>query len=95
MERIRHLWPGTLAKHQPCRTVYARNGAYNPAMKDQVLQLLIKFVRERAGQDMIEYASMAGFAAVAAGAVMPSVANTIASVFRQVSSVMILAASQS
>jgi Flp pilus assembly pilin Flp len=44
---------------------------------------------------MFEYALMAGFAAVAAGAVMPSVANTIASVFRQVSSVMILAASQS
>ncbi len=29
------------------------------------------------GQDLIEYALMAGFVAVAAGAVMPGVANTV------------------
>jgi hypothetical protein len=43
-------------------------------MKHQVLRLVVKLVPEQAGQDMIEYALMAGFAAVAAGAVMPSVA---------------------
>jgi Flp pilus assembly pilin Flp len=85
----------TLAKYQPCSIVYVRNDSYNPAMKHQVLRLVIKFVRSRAGQDMIEYALMAGFAAVAAGAVMPSVATTIARVFSQISSVMIVAASQS
>ena len=40
------------------------------------------------GQDMIEYALMAGFVAVAAGALMPSVSTSIASVFTKVGSVV-------
>ena len=51
--------------------------------------------REERGQDLIEYALMAGFVAVAAGAVMPSVASSISTIFSQVSSVMTVAASQS
>ena len=55
-------------------------------------QRLAKDVR---GQDLIEYALMAGFVAVAAGAVMPSVASSISTIFSEVSSVMAAAASQS
>jgi len=44
------------------------------------------------GQDLIEYALMAGFVAVAAGALMPSVSTSISTVFSKVSSVMTLAA---
>jgi pilus assembly protein Flp/PilA len=44
------------------------------------------------GQDLIEYALMAGFVAVAAGALMPSVSTSISTVFSKVSSVMALAA---
>ena len=35
------------------------------------------------GQDLIEYALMAGFVAVAAGALMPSVSTSISTVFRR------------
>ena len=47
------------------------------------------------GQDLIEYALMAGFVAVAAGAIMPGVASSISSIFSKVSSVLSSAASQS
>jgi len=40
------------------------------------------------GQDLIEYALMAGFVAVAAGALMPNVASSISTVFSKISSVM-------
>ena len=40
------------------------------------------------GQDLIEYALMAGFVAVAAGAIMPGVASNISSIFSKVASVM-------
>ena len=44
--------------------------------------------QEVSGQDLIEYALMAGFVAVAAGALMPNVATSIRTVFSKVSSVM-------
>lgn len=47
------------------------------------------------GQDLIEYALMAGFVAVAAGAIMPSVANSISTIFSKISSVMTDAGAQS
>jgi pilus assembly protein Flp/PilA len=47
------------------------------------------------GQDLIEYALMAGFVAVAAGAIMPGVASSISKIFSKVSSVMSAASSQS
>ena len=40
------------------------------------------------GQDLIEYALMAGFVAVAAGALLPSVSSSISTVFSKVGSVM-------
>ena len=54
------------------------------------LQAIVKDTR---GQDLIEYALMAGFVAVAAGAIMPGVASSINIVFSKVNSIMILAAS--
>jgi Flp pilus assembly pilin Flp len=45
------------------------------------------------GQDLIEYALMAGFVAVAAGAIMPGVSTSISKIFNKVSSVMTAAAS--
>jgi len=44
--------------------------------------------RDRRGQDLIEYALMAGFVAVAAGAAFPPVATTISQVFSKVQSVL-------
>jgi Flp pilus assembly pilin Flp len=40
------------------------------------------------GQDLIEYALMAGFVAVAAGALMPNIAASISTVFSKISSVL-------
>jgi pilus assembly protein Flp/PilA len=49
--------------------------------------------RNERGQDLIEYALMAGFVAVAAGATMPNVANSISTIFSKVSCLMKNAAS--
>jgi len=58
------------------------------------LILKIKALRNTSGQDLIEYALMAGFVAVAAGAVMPGVADSISTIFSQVASVMAVASTQ-
>jgi len=49
--------------------------------------------RNTAGQDLIEYALMAGFVAVAAGAFMPNIASSISIIFSQVSSLLVAAPS--
>ncbi len=61
----------------------------------QALAALARIWKNRQGQDLIEYALMAGFVAVAAGAAMPSVASSISTIFSQISSVLAAAASQS
>ena len=51
--------------------------------------------RDDRGQDLIEYALMAGFVAVAAGAIMPGVATSISTIFSEVSSTLVAAAATS
>ena len=56
---------------------------------------LINFVwklriwKDTRGQDLIEYALMAGFVAVAAGAVMPSVSTSVSTIFSKLGSVLV------
>jgi len=59
-------------------------------MKNLILKLQIW--KDTRGQDLIEYALMAGFVAVAAGAIMPNIANSISTIFSKISSVMSAAA---
>ena len=47
----------------------------------QHLFLRILVWKDTRGQDLIEYALMAGFVAVAAGAIMPGVATSISKIF--------------
>jgi pilus assembly protein Flp/PilA len=47
------------------------------------------------GQDLIEYALLAGFVAVAAGATFPPVADSFSTIFSRISSVLAVAGSQS
>jgi Flp pilus assembly pilin Flp len=54
--------------------------------------LALKIWKDKHGQDLIEYALMAGFVAVAAGALMPNIASSISTVFSKISSVMASAA---
>jgi pilus assembly protein Flp/PilA len=53
-----------------------------------MLNILKSIYKDESGQDLIEYALMAGFVAVAAGAIMPSVSSSISSIFSKVGSVM-------
>ena len=62
-------------------------------MTTMIKVVLHKLVRDTKGQDLIEYALMAGFVAVAAGALMPGVSTSISTVFSKVASVMAVAAS--
>jgi len=63
---------------------------------NKLIQLAVNLQiwKDRKGQDLIEYALMAGFVAVAAGAVMPGIASGINVVFSKVNSIMIVAASR-
>jgi pilus assembly protein Flp/PilA len=58
------------------------------------LLLKAKILRDTRGQDLIEYALMAGFVALAAGAVMPGVANGISTIFSSVGSTLSVATTQ-
>jgi len=51
--------------------------------------------KDTRAQDMIEYALMAGFVAVAAGAILPGVSTSISTIFSKMASVMTAAAATS
>lgn len=51
-------------------------------------RLLRRLWKNTFGQDLIEYALLAGFVAVSAGATMPNVATSISTVFSKVTSVL-------
>lgn len=53
----------------------------------------LRMWKETRAQDLIEYALMAGFVAVAAGAIMPGVADQISVIFSKVSSSLAAAGS--
>ena len=61
------------------------------SMNHLLLKLAIRarYLRQEInGQDLIEYALMAGFVAVAAGALMPNIASSISAVFSKISSIL-------
>jgi pilus assembly protein Flp/PilA len=57
---------------------------------ERVMNLLwkLRIWTDEHGQDLIEYALMAGFVAVSAGAIMPGVATSISKIFSKVASTM-------
>ena len=57
--------------------------------------LKVQILKDTKGQDLIEYALMAGFVAVAAGAIMPGVSASISTIFSKVASSMSSAAAAS
>lgn len=54
----------------------------------------LRIWKDTRGQDLIEYALMAGFVAVAAGAIMPNVASSISTIFGKIANLMTSAAAQ-
>jgi Flp pilus assembly pilin Flp len=61
-------------------------------LKHAILKL--KIWTDMHGQDLVEYALMAGFVAVSAGAIMPGVANKISAIFSSISVAMSKSSSQ-
>ena len=60
----------------------------HPMTNVVTLGIKLRIWQDREGQDLIEYALMAGFVAVAAGAIMPGVSTNISSIFSKVASIM-------
>jgi len=56
-----------------------------PALKEQVLKLVA--LRDTSGQELVEYALLAGFLACACGAVLPDIGDSVLGVFSKVVSV--------
>ena len=57
--------------------------------------LNVRIWKNKLGQDLIEYALMAGFVAVAAGSIMPGVSSSVSKIFSKISSTMTAASSTS
>ena len=58
----------------------------------KIQQLIVRLVKDRKGQDMVEYALLAGFIAVAAGALLPGISDRISIIFSRMASVVSVAA---
>ena len=59
---------------------------------DRLWLILLRMVRDERGQDMVEYALLAGFIAVAAGALLPPISDSISTIFSRMGSVVSAAA---
>jgi Flp pilus assembly pilin Flp len=58
----------------------------------RLIQVVKNLARDDRGQDLIEYALMAGFVAVAAGAFLPNVSKSISTIFSNIQSVLSVSA---
>lgn len=64
-------------------------------MNDYLIRLAIRLkglADEQEGQDLVEYALLAGFVAVAAGALLPAISASISTIFSRMGSVLSTAA---
>ena len=61
-------------------------------MKRLYFAVLRSLARDTRGQDLVEYALLAGFVAVAAGALLPGISTSISTIFSRMASVLTNAA---
>ena len=59
---------------------------------DYMITRLRLFIDDSEGQDLVEYALLAGFVAVAAGALLPAISTSISTIFSRMGSVLAAAA---
>jgi len=52
------------------------------------LIIKLRILKDTKGQDLIEYALMAGFVAVAAGAIVPGVAASMSTIFSNINQIL-------
>ena len=57
----------------------------------KLYSFVLRVARDEAAQDLVEYALLVGFIAVAAGAFLPNVAEGISTIFSKMSSLVLLA----
>ena len=55
---------------------------------NKIKSLIIRLLNDKKGQDMVEYALLAGFIAVAAGAILPGISDDISAIFSKMASVV-------
>ena len=55
---------------------------------NKLYSLMVRFVKDERAQDMVEYALLAGFIAVAAGAILPGISNNISIIFSKMTSLV-------
>jgi pilus assembly protein Flp/PilA len=55
---------------------------------EKLKSLIVRLIHDEEGQDMVEYALLAGFIAVAAGAILPTVSQDISLIFSKMASVV-------
>ena len=58
----------------------------------RITNFVVRIWKDKRGQDLIEYALMAGFVAVAAGAALPTVSQGLSTIFSKVGSLVTAAA---
>ena len=58
---------------------------------NRLSSFILKLARDEEAQDMVEYALLAGFIAVAAGAILPNISDGISTIFSKMSSLVLLA----
>ncbi len=74
-------------------SVVAQHNPFNSQQKkekgmNKLCSLIRRLVEDERGQDMVEYALLAGFIAVAAGAILPPIADSISIIFSKMASVV-------
>ena len=55
---------------------------------NKLYSLMFRLVRDERAQDMVEYALLAGFIAVAAGAILPGIYDNISIIFSKMASLV-------
>ncbi len=60
---------------------------------NKVYNFMLRIARDEKAQDMVEYALLAGFIAVAAGATLPGISEQISTIFSKMGSLVTEAAS--
>lgn len=64
-------------------------------MNEHLMRIAIRLrslTDEKDGQDLVEYALLAGFVAVVAGALLPAISTSISTIFSRMGSVLTAAA---
>jgi pilus assembly protein Flp/PilA len=61
---------------------------------NKLYSLFLRLKNDEKAQDMVEYALLAGFIAVAAGAVLPGISTSISTIFSKMASVTSVAAAK-